>query len=84
MGLCADTVDELAVRVGAADEGNHTLDLGVVGVEVVIVDVEFGGWVSSAGGLECDGDERLSSNVSSSESSGEIYKLLRYLPLQEH
>ena len=57
MGLCADTVDELAVRVDATHEGDHTLDLGVIGVEIVVVDVEFGGGVSSAGGFECDRDE---------------------------
>lgn len=59
MGLCADTVDELAVCVGALHEGDHTLNFGIVGVEVEVVDVQLSVGISSTGGFECDGNKRL-------------------------
>jgi hypothetical protein len=41
MHLCADTVDGVGVGlVDPVDEADHSVDLGVDGVEVVVVDVE--------------------------------------------
>lgn len=63
MALCADTVDQPACRVGPADEGDESLDLGVVRVEVVVVDVQLRGGVCGTRGLEGDGDEGFSEDV---------------------
>jgi hypothetical protein len=41
VGLCADTIDEFAVGVDALHQFDDTLDLGVVRVEVVVVNVEL-------------------------------------------
>ena len=75
MHLSADSVDDLSVGVDTLDEGDHSLDLGVVGVEVVVVDVQpkvreskeramrydhlLGVGVCSPRILEGQGDERL-------------------------
>lgn len=57
MHLGTNTVDKSRGLVLALNESDHSLDLGVVRVKVVVVDVQLGGAISSASGLEGDGDE---------------------------
>jgi len=59
MHLGADTVYELLRAVRALDKGNHSLDLGIVGVEIEVVDVEFSGAISVTSSLECNANEGL-------------------------
>jgi len=40
MHLCTDTVDDVTSSIHTLDEGNHSLGLCIVGVEVVVVNVE--------------------------------------------
>lgn len=42
MHLGADSLNELAVGVHALDEGDHSLSLCIVGVQVVVVNVQPG------------------------------------------
>jgi hypothetical protein len=57
--LGTDTVDEFLGTVRALDEGYQSLNLGVVGVEVVVINVELRSAISSTGSLEGDADEGL-------------------------
>lgn len=62
MHLCADTINDLAVvLVSALDERDHSLDLRIIGIEVEVVDVQFGIGVRCARSFERNGDEGLSS-----------------------
>lgn len=54
MGLCADTVNELAVGVDAVHQLDDTLDLGVVRVQVVVVDVELKRASEDKVGQDCE------------------------------
>jgi hypothetical protein len=64
MGLGTNTVDGDTSREPLLYHGDHAVrDLSVLGaVEVVVVDVELGVGVGSAGSLEGDGDELLTEN----------------------
>jgi len=59
MHLSTNTIYELLRAVRTPDKGNHPLDLGIVGVEIVIVDVEFSSAISATSSLECDANEGL-------------------------
>ena len=74
MHLGTNTIDELLRAVRALDEGNHSLNFGIVGVEIVIVDVEFSGAISVTSGLEGDTNEGLGIDRQRYEYSATISK----------
>ena len=72
--LRSDTINELGARVDLLDEVDDGGDLGVGGIETIVVDVKpllllamfgqesmhlLGRWVCSASSLECDVDETV-------------------------
>lgn len=64
MGLGAYAVDGDACGDPFFDSGGEAFGFGVGGgVEVVVVDVEFGFWVGGAGGCEGDFDELYDSKL---------------------
>ena len=74
MHLGTNTIDELLRAVCALDEGNHSLNFGIVGVEIVIVNVEFSGAISVTSGLEGDTNEGLGIDRQRYEYSATISK----------
>lgn len=56
--------------VDLVDEVDEPADLGVVRIQVVVVDIQNGVRVGLASCLECDGDERLRVKVSGYKRKG--------------
>jgi len=74
MHLGTNTIYELLRAIRALDKGNHSLDLGIVGVKIVVVDVEFGGAISITSSLECDANKGLGVDCQKYGSSSTIMK----------
>lgn len=65
MHLCTDTVNDPAICILALDKSNHSLNLGIIGVEVIVVYVQLGIRICTACGLEGDGNEGLYTSLES-------------------